>query len=246
MPLKHLVHRTARALGYRIERIEPKPHYAGETSRHEYQRRYVRFDIQAGDAVLDIGCGADPLPEATMVVDRYPQPTRHRHSPLDTQGKPLVLADIHHLPFSDKAFDFVYCAHVLEHVDDPIAACRQIMRVGRRGFIETPALAKDLLFSWAQGMHRWHVQAIADTLVFFEYSPRLVQGIRSPAWRRLILGEERHPLQDAFYDNQDVFNTMLPWTGGFQVVVFTLDGRIRSHDGRTFTAQAVPAPALAA
>jgi len=37
------------------------------------------------------------------------------------------------MPFPDKSFDFVYCAHVLEHVDDPIRACREIMRVGKRG-----------------------------------------------------------------------------------------------------------------
>jgi hypothetical protein len=38
--------------------------WPGETSRFEYQQRYVQFDIQPRDQVLDIGSGGDPYPYA--------------------------------------------------------------------------------------------------------------------------------------------------------------------------------------
>jgi SAM-dependent methyltransferase len=227
MRLKALVHDLTRRLGFHVERVRPCPDYAGAASRHAYQRRYFDFALRPGDRVLDLGSGSDPLPEATVLVDRFIEPTHHRHTRLERAGKPLVLADIHQLPFADQTFDFVYCAHVLEHVDDPLRACGELMRIGRRGFVETPTLAKDLLFARANGMHRWHVQAIGATLVFFEYTPRLAEGIRDPAWRRLIFSADYHPLQQAFYANQDVFNTMLAWQDGFDVVVFDRHGKMR-------------------
>ena len=41
------------------------------------------------------------------------------------------------------------------------------MRVGKRGYLETPSLMTDALFSWAQGMHRWYTVVIARRIVFF-------------------------------------------------------------------------------
>lgn len=60
--------------------------------------------------------------------------------------------------FRDKEFDFVYCSHVLEHVRDPAKACAELMRIGKRGFIETPTRGKDLwLGTAAVSNHRWAV-----------------------------------------------------------------------------------------
>ena len=37
------------------------------------------------------------------------------------------------LPFSDKAFDYVICSHVLEHVEDPDLLISELMRVSNTG-----------------------------------------------------------------------------------------------------------------
>jgi SAM-dependent methyltransferase len=195
--------------------------------RYTYQRQFICHQFRSGERILDVGSGGDPFPEATVLADRHLEPTKHRSTRFESQNKPVVICDIHALPFADHAFDYVVSAHVLEHVDDPIQACRELQRVARAGFIETPALMKDALFGWAKGMHKWHVVAIADRLIFFEYTSRQLEGIRCNAWHELIFGSSYHPLQEAFNDNQDLFNVMLEWEGQFEVAVMKVDGTVQ-------------------
>jgi SAM-dependent methyltransferase len=193
-----------------------------------YQERYVEFGIRDGDRVLDVGSGGNPFPGATVLVERFMETSRHRHDPFERNGKPVVVADIQRLPFPNKSFDFVYCSHVMEHVDDPLWACEEIIRVGKRGYIETPTFGKDMLFAWAAGMHKWHVVAIADNLCFFEYSARQLNGLGSTAWRELIFSRWYHPLQSAFAETHDLFNVMFSWSDRFVVFVFRLDGSVQT------------------
>lgn len=212
--------------GFHVSRVRSRAHWPGEVSRFDYQKEYNLFEIVPGYKVLDIGSGGDPFPFATTLTDRYIEPTFHRTDKLKLNGKPFSISAIEKLPFRTKSFDFVYCAHVLEHVDNPVAACAEIVRVGRRGYIETPTLGKDMLFSWAKGMHRWHLMSIANKLIFFEYSERELEGVRSSAWSDLIFSPFANPMQELFYRNQDLFNVMFSWDGDFECVVFYLDGRL--------------------
>jgi SAM-dependent methyltransferase len=211
-----------------------------EVSRLEYQSRYIDFRIQPGMRVLDIGSGGHPFPYATILVERFIEPV-FRYEALVTNNKPLVLADIHHLPFPTKSFDFVYSSHVLQNNEDPIQASLEIMRVGKRGYIETPTLGKDALFAWARNIQRWHVVGIGSRLCFFEYTDRQLDGINSSAWRDLIHGNKPHALQEAFRNNQDIFNVMFPWEETFSVVVFYLDGSMRTLNA---SPEATPVPSL--
>jgi len=212
----------------KIEIRHSKPKGLIENSRFSYQARYLKFNIKPNGRVLDIGSGGEPFPNATILAERFLEPSRHRHGSVVREGKPLILSDVNNLPFRDKCFDFVYCSHVLEHVDNPLLACAEIMRVGKRGYIETPTMGKDALFAWAKDMHRWHLVAIGQNLCFFEYSQRQLDGVRSSAWRDLIFSKWYHPLQKAFYENQDIFNVMFSWYDRFGVFVFYLDGTVKA------------------
>jgi SAM-dependent methyltransferase len=213
-----------------VKTFRLRPHYREEHDRFYYQGRYNAFDIKPEETVVDIGSGHYPFPRANVLVDLYTGDNPHRSEPLVRDGRTLVVADVQCLPFPDKAFDFVYCSHVLEHVEDPIKACREIMRIGKRGYIETPTFGKDTLFAWAKNMHRWHVVAIAQNLCFFEYSQEQEEGIGSSAWRDLIFGKCYHPMQRAFFENQDIFNVMFNWSGQFSVFVFRLDGTVKARN----------------
>jgi SAM-dependent methyltransferase len=76
-----------------------------------------------GLRILDVGCGVKPyLPffasaREYVGVDVVPNP----HAD--------VIAPIEELPFEDGAFDVVLCIQVLEHVDDPARAVRELRRV---------------------------------------------------------------------------------------------------------------------
>jgi len=218
---KHLYKR-----GWNLVRLRPARQM--HRSRFEYQLHFISPDINSLSKILDIGSGGDPFPYATVLAERYIQPSRHRFDEFQSHGKPVILCDIQDLPFRTESFDFIYCSHVLEHVDDPIAACNELMRVGKKGYIETPHFMSDALFSWAKGMHKWFVQSIANRLIFFEYDIRRSEGVRSSAWYDLIFSSIYHPLQDVFANNKDLFTVMFQWEERFSVHVYYCDGSFRS------------------
>jgi len=225
-PIRKMIRPVIDRVPLTVEYHPLRSEFRGEKRRIEYQEQYVKFNTQPADRVLDIGSGSDPFPYATHLVDRFLDDTEHRYGEISRNGKPFVSADVQNLPFPDKLFDFVYCAHILEHVDDPVKACAEIMRVGKRGYLETPTISDDILFLWAKSRHKWHVVGIAQTLCFFEYSEREIEGIGSTVWQDLILNRRYHPLQQAYFSNRDIFNVMFEWRDSFTVYVFRTDGTI--------------------
>jgi SAM-dependent methyltransferase len=105
-------------------------------------RRHARFftltALQDGARVLDVGCGEiglrafeDDLEITGLDLAERP----------DYPG-PFVCADAADgLPFADEEFDLVYCSSVIEHVPPArrAAFAREIRRVGRGWFVQTPA-----------------------------------------------------------------------------------------------------------
>lgn len=234
--IKRFLRSQLHRLGWDIVRYRPSPKWPEASDRSEYQKQFIDFDIQPGSVVLDIGSGSYPFRYATILADLYIKGSPHRTGELVRDHHPLLVLDIGNLPFRDKSFDFVYCSHVLEHVEDPKAACAELVRVGRRGYIETPNLATDLLFAWSNCInHKWHVVAINDTLYFFEYTERQRKGIDSSVWDQLIHGPAYHPIQDAFFKNQDIFNVMFLWKERFECqVIPLLSGTSQSHARETY------------
>lgn len=197
----------------------PRPYDLG----YGYQRELMRR-VPATGRILDLASGHNPFPRATVLSERNLGETRHRQQPFTRDARPVVVLDIHHLPFADKSFDYIYCSHVLEHVDDPARACAEIMRVGKAGYIETPTAMKDALFGWAEEIgHRWHVTRVGRRLVFCEYEAGQRRGLGSELWRRAVLSRLYHPFQDLYFPHQAEFNVCLEWEGGFEVSVIRLD-----------------------
>jgi SAM-dependent methyltransferase len=189
--------------------------------RSQYQEKVFDFKIKKSDRVLDIGSGAFPFKYATDFVDLYQEDNTHRGGvPIKKEGRIIHTADIENLPFQDKYFDFVYCSHVLEHVKNPAKACDEIMRVGRRGYIETPSRLSDFMFNTVSvGCHLWQVDKINNKLIFRIYSEREKEGIQETKFGDLINARYRNYVQECFWKNPDQFYTMFYWEGLFEYLV---------------------------
>lgn len=106
---------------------------------------YAFAGLQAGHAVLDVGCGAG---EVCVEMSGLVGPTG-RVAGVDLsaamidaakasaqaagQAIDLRVASVYQLPFADGSFDVVRAERVFQHLDDPEAALREMMRVTRVG-----------------------------------------------------------------------------------------------------------------
>jgi len=103
--------------------------------------------IKDTDLVLDIGGGTKPLARANYVIDFKSYQERAKQGligdgPEKFNSESWISHDIcskQPFPFNNKQFDFVFCSHTLEDIKDPIWVCQEIMRIGKRGYIETPS-----------------------------------------------------------------------------------------------------------
>jgi hypothetical protein len=143
--------------------------------------------IKESDRVLDVGGWAQPLKRANAVIDCSPYETRGGYGSIGDGDERFKKSDWtvwdicnrKPWPFKDKEFDFVTCSHVLEDLRDPLWVCSEIVRVGKKGYIETPSRAAETLFG-VEGFdypgsqhHRWLIEIENNSLTFFHKSPLL-------------------------------------------------------------------------
>ena len=111
-----------------------------------------RIHIRPGDRVLEVGPGGTPHPRADILLERRfaddeAAAQRGHTPPLDTVRQ-VVLYDGGRFPFDDRAFDYVICSHVLEHVEDVPAFAAELGRVAPRGYLEFPTVFYEYLYNF--------------------------------------------------------------------------------------------------
>ena len=140
---------------------------------------------------LDVACGqGDMLDEAARLGFAPVQGTEIVPSLID--GKRVVYAEVHKLPFTTKTFDLVTMFDVIEHLipGDDEKACRELARVARRHIVLTannrPSFNRD-----GDDLHINKRPYQAWDWLFHEwFAPAKVTWLRSPerqyvseAWR---------------------------------------------------------------
>lgn len=151
----------------------------------------LRREIPDDAQVLDIGGWAKPLPRADWVVDLAPYETRGLYGRESDDAERFSsdtwvqrdICDPAPLPFGDDQFDFVVCSHTLEDVRDPLQVCREMVRVAKAGYIETPSRLEEQSYgfqgSWVGwGHHRWLV-SVAGTHIEFVFKHHVMHGRES-------------------------------------------------------------------
>lgn len=99
--------------------------------------RRLHCPVPLSALVLEVGSGGSPYFRANVLIDAYAE-TRERHWAPFVTDRPSLLGIGEALPFRDKSFDFVIASHVLEHSADPERFLRELQRVAKAGYIETP------------------------------------------------------------------------------------------------------------
>lgn len=191
-----------------------------------YQNERLLLPIQSGDRVLDIGSGAWPFTKATHLADMYVGETTHRLDALKRDGRPFVVLDVQQLPFRDKEWDFIFCSHLLEHVERPGDACRELMRTARRGYIEVPTRLSDVMlnFTRLKNHHRWHGLILGTTLVFIEWQDEERKDVGTNYFFQALHSRYENSFQQLFEENWPMFFGMLPWCESFDFLVIDKNG----------------------
>ncbi len=130
------------------------------------KKKYQEVERQknGGDLLcLDIACGAKPFPKANVLCDLHVEPVPDRcMKKLVTSGKPFVMCSCYALPFKEKAFDFVTSYYLIEHLDDPGNLIRELKRVSRHGYVQSPSWFNEFLYG--EDVHSWVVSKSDDKL----------------------------------------------------------------------------------
>lgn len=134
---------------------------------------YPGFKIKRGEVVVDLGSGDKPFWRADVFLDKLALGNEQRFSSSDII-KDLGLfvdGDITKTPFKDKAFDFSFCSHVLEHIERPDLAIKEILRISDRGFIEVPDGMIEMMAPYQS--HLWFVFFNNNQLIFLRKSKQM-------------------------------------------------------------------------
>ncbi len=176
-----------------------------------------RMGIEPDERVLEVGSGQNPNPRANVLCDRFVVDATERNEQAARIDRPFVAGDIYRLPFRERAFDYVICSHVLEHLEDPEAAAAELARVAPRGYLETPSGVNEKILSYP--FHRWMINEEEGAL-HFRPKERLIWDEELNAWFRR-LGREVPGFADYFWNHLHELGNVawLVWEGQPDVVV---------------------------
>jgi predicted SAM-dependent methyltransferase len=191
-----------------IRAVKDDPYCAGRG----YQQ-LANYEDNPKWTVLDIGPGKIPFKGATRWLDKEKRDL----------GIPGDIFDLNsgRMPYRDKQFSYVYCSHVLEHLDDPLAAAKEIQRIGNRGYIECPTVMMDHFFQHGATHPKWQVTRAGNTFVFAARRRADLRAFKNPslgsiAWA-LTQAQEAHrtakeiSVYRHFWHNQEILNIGYCW-----------------------------------
>jgi SAM-dependent methyltransferase len=173
-----------------------------------------------GLRVLDVGGVRETSRYSTHLIDimSYESTKAHWGGYFVDRGIPAENWVVHDIcdpkpfPYPDKYFDFAIASHILEDVRDPVRVCRELSRVAKAGFVETPSVYLEL----TRGVdprgrryvgyyhHRWLVRAVDGGLEFL-FKPHFLSASRRfhlpPRYLDLLASPENHYVS-LFWDGE--------------------------------------------
>lgn len=165
--------------------------------------------------IVDLGSGGYPFEYANILIDKYIQDNYHRGKELVIpDGKKFIQADAKNLHFRDKEVDFINCRHIFEHFENPEKACKEIIRVAKSGYIETPTPLWELLFGRPPDKHRWIIEVKNNKIVFTKNTFNRPFG---DFFDRLF--KENKEFQSLWWENYKLFVNCIYFTDFFEFTI---------------------------
>ncbi len=172
--------------------------------------------------VLDVGSGHEPHPRANVLVDLYPDAEhdieQRGGGAMVQDARSFIAADLcAGLPFPDHHFDFVICAETLNHVPDADAACRELVRVAKAGYIEVANCRLEIFHPHSE--HLWRCWQ-ADNVLHFarkRHDDDLAKAENVIGWATCFSDlPQRQYYLDLIHANWFLFFVTLAWEGSFR------------------------------
>jgi SAM-dependent methyltransferase len=114
----------------------------------ERRRALLLAEVEPGERVLDLGCGAGRFVAALQDAGADPVGVEIAEAALERARRNVPGAEFHGLaadgaiPLEDASVDLVWCSEVLEHVPDTaglLSEVRRVLRTGGRLVVTTPS-----------------------------------------------------------------------------------------------------------
>lgn len=213
--------------------------------------------INTSTNIVDLGCGTNPLPQATVAVDKYIEPIHRIYgrgeqidiAGIERKGIKFIRADFEKLPFGDKEFDLAYSHHVIEHIEHPEEALKEMQRIARKGIIMSPSIFAESIY--ARTYHKWEITWRGNLIIlvekrnkrlWFGEGPRIVDGkIEIPMNCNpfdMILNDGdwyngncydkrlRNLLRNYWYGHYSIMENVFVWEDSFDFLIVYNDGKI--------------------
>lgn len=151
---------------------------------------YLVPHLRPGHTILDVGCGPGTItadlarlvaPDGEVLgIDSSPEAVEAAWAGSAIPGARYAVQDVLAMDLPDASFDVVHAHQVLQHLQDPVAALREMRRVTRAGGL---VAARDADYAAMV----WHpsVDGLAGWLTLYR-SLAQAQGAEPDAGRRLL------------------------------------------------------------
>jgi len=127
----------------------------------EFLYGVTKIPINKDALVLEVASGARPYWRSNVLLDKFVLDNSERSGDV-TVDRDFVVSDVNKLPFKDKVFDFVIARHILEHLPEPENFLKELERVAKAGYIETPSSISEDMGGW--DCHLWCVDVVDNKL----------------------------------------------------------------------------------
>ena len=176
---------------------------------------HLAYGIKKGDKVLDIGGGSKPFPYATHILDKQDEKYNNQRYGRDLQllkGQILISGTTDKLKeFKDNEWNFIYCSHILEHIDNLPEVLKEISRVGKRGFVAIPHYIGDFFaVNSAQG-HKWFSDYKNEILYIKKREPLDFHNEFAGYWKNFIWNKGQERPRDIWEGHNGEFGLRFLW-----------------------------------